>query len=58
MEKLNLEQLSSSVWKVVEDDPYGQYPFLYVIMGKDKCVLIDTGTGERCGPFCAVSCIF
>lgn len=25
----------------------GQYPFLYVILGADKCVLIDTGTGLR-----------
>lgn len=29
--------------QVVEADPYGQYPFLYIIKGKDKCVVIDTG---------------
>eukprot|EP00003_Mantamonas_plastica_P009830 TRINITY_DN19206_c0_g1_i1.p1 TRINITY_DN19206_c0_g1~~TRINITY_DN19206_c0_g1_i1.p1 ORF type:complete len:485 (+),score=140.92 TRINITY_DN19206_c0_g1_i1:1091-2545(+) len=38
--------LFNTTWKVVEDDPYGQYPFLYVIHGQDKCILIDTGTGR------------
>lgn len=29
----------------MEDDRFGQYPFLYVIVGVDKCILIDTGCG-------------
>jgi len=45
----NSEQIHPRIWKVVEADPYGQYPFLYVILGKDKCIVIDTGTG--CGDF-------
>eukprot|EP01119_Soliformovum_irregulare_P020646 TRINITY_DN6720_c0_g1_i4.p1 TRINITY_DN6720_c0_g1~~TRINITY_DN6720_c0_g1_i4.p1 ORF type:complete len:263 (-),score=31.24 TRINITY_DN6720_c0_g1_i4:567-1355(-) len=40
------ERLSERVWKVVEDDPYGQFPFLYVIVGDDRCILIDTGCGR------------
>eukprot|EP01105_Mastigella_eilhardi_P012705 TRINITY_DN2903_c0_g1_i1.p1 TRINITY_DN2903_c0_g1~~TRINITY_DN2903_c0_g1_i1.p1 ORF type:complete len:411 (-),score=122.61 TRINITY_DN2903_c0_g1_i1:69-1301(-) len=40
------ERLSERVWKVVEDDPFGQYPFMYVVVGEDKVVLIDTGTGH------------
>lgn len=44
-----MEQIHPRIWKVVEADPYGQYPFLYVIMGADKCIVIDTGTG--CGNF-------
>ena len=47
--RFNSEQLDENVWKVVEDDrPYGQYPFLYVILGTDKCVVVDTGHGARC----------
>jgi hypothetical protein len=42
-DKYNAEQIGPFVWKVVEADPYGQFPFLYVIIGIDKCVLIDTG---------------
>lgn len=30
----------------MEDDRFGQYPFLYVILGYDKCILIDTGCGK------------
>lgn len=41
----NAEQISPRVWRVVEDDPYRQYAFLYVVLGDDKCILIDTGTG-------------
>jgi len=40
------EQLGPRTWSVVENDPYGQYPFLYVILGIDKCILIDTGCGK------------
>jgi len=42
----HVEILSKRVWKLVESDPYGQYPFIYVIRGIDKIVLIDTGTGR------------
>ena len=37
------EQLSPNIWKIVQDDPFKQYPLLYVIRGKDKIILIDTG---------------
>ena len=43
--KFTLERLSSRVWKIVEADPYGQFPFIYVVLGGDKCILIDTGCG-------------
>ncbi len=45
--KFTRERLSERVWKVVENDNYGQFPFLYVIMGEDKCILIDTGCGNQ-----------
>jgi len=45
MDVFNLEQLSDQVWKVVEGDRFRQYPFLYIIMGEDKCILLDTGCG-------------
>lgn len=41
----HIEQLDARTWKIVEDDPYGQYPFMYLIRGKDKVVVIDTGCG-------------
>lgn len=40
-----VEQLSTSTYLIVESDRFGQFPFLYVILGQDKCVLIDTGCG-------------
>ncbi len=43
------EQLSPRVWKTVQEDPYGQFPFLYAIMCADKCVLVDTGCACRPG---------
>lgn len=39
----NLEKIGPTVWKIVEEDRYGQFPFIYVIMGIDKCVVFDTG---------------
>ena len=39
----NAERLSPAVWKIVEADRYGQFPFIYVIMGVDKCIVFDTG---------------
>jgi hypothetical protein len=41
------EQISERTFKVVENDPFGQYPFMYVIIGADKCILIDTGCGKE-----------
>jgi glyoxylase-like metal-dependent hydrolase (beta-lactamase superfamily II) len=38
-----MEQLSVTTFKVVEEDRFGQFPFMYVILGADKCVVIDTG---------------
>ena len=40
-----LERLSDRLFKIVENDRFGQYPFIYVIVGDDKVVLIDTGVG-------------
>ena len=44
----NVEQLTSHpfpCYKIVEADNYGQYPFIYCIVGKSCCVVIDTGCG-------------
>ena len=41
------ERVSERVVKIVEADTSGQYPFLYVIEGRDRVVVIDTGTGAR-----------
>eukprot|EP00808_Paulinella_micropora_P021723 g79939.t1 len=41
--RFNAFQIGTYVHKVVEGDPFGQYPFLYVVQGQDKVVLIDTG---------------
>ena len=40
------EQLSPTTWKVVEEDRFGQFPFLYIIKGKSRTVVIDTGCGR------------
>jgi len=40
-----VEEISPNTFLVVENDRFGQYPFLYVILGVDKCILIDTGCG-------------
>ena len=34
------EQISATTWKIVEDDRFGQYPFVYVRLGTDKCIVI------------------
>jgi len=39
----NLEKISDRTYRIVEADRYGQYPFLYAILGEDKCILVDTG---------------
>lgn len=43
----NVERLSARVWKAVEEDPFGQYPFVYLVLGWDKIAVIDTGTGAN-----------
>lgn len=43
----NIERLSARVWKAVEADPFGQYPFVYIVLGWDKIAIIDTGTGAN-----------
>jgi len=45
MSDFTAERLSDVTWKVVENDRYGQYPFLYIIIGIDKCIIFDTGCG-------------
>eukprot|EP00026_Physarum_polycephalum_P010577 Phypoly_transcript_10743.p1 GENE.Phypoly_transcript_10743~~Phypoly_transcript_10743.p1 ORF type:complete len:425 (-),score=70.88 Phypoly_transcript_10743:10-1224(-) len=40
------EQLSARTFLVVEQDRFGQFPFMYVILGDDKCILIDSGCGS------------
>src|SRR3989338_842464 len=42
----NVTRLSERVFRVVENDRFGQFPFMYVIIGSDKCILIDTGCGS------------
>ena len=42
------EDLGNGLWKIVEADRHGQYPFTYAIMAgaaPTRCVLIDTGCG-------------
>jgi len=46
METFTSEQISPNIWKTVENDPFKQYPFLYSIIGVDKCILVDTGSGS------------
>ncbi|GAQ82659.1 hypothetical protein KFL_001190020 [Klebsormidium nitens] len=38
-------RLSPTVWKIVEYDPYGEYPFMYLLEGADRLLLLDTGCG-------------
>lgn len=40
-----ISRLSPCLFKLVEADPYGQAPFCFAITGKDKIVVVDTGTG-------------
>lgn len=40
-----VDRLSERVWLVVEDDRFGEHPFLYIIVGAARVVLIDTGVG-------------
>ena len=38
-----LEKLSATCYKIVEADRHGQFPFVYVILGKARCAVVDTG---------------
>jgi glyoxylase-like metal-dependent hydrolase (beta-lactamase superfamily II) len=38
-------QQNSTTWRIVEDDKYGEYPFIYVKITKHAIVLVDTGCG-------------
>ena len=40
-----VEQISARVWLIVEDDRFNEHPFLYVIVGRSRVVLVDTGVG-------------
>lgn len=40
------EQIGPRTWKIVEEDAFGQFPFLYCLVGVDKCIVIDTGCGR------------
>jgi len=42
-----VERVSKRVWKLVDNDPYGQFAFIYFIDSIDKYIIIDTGTGHR-----------
>ena len=44
----NMEQIATSplnCYKIVEADPFGQYPFIYVIEGSSTILVLDTGCG-------------
>jgi len=40
-----LEQVSAHVYSVTEDDRYAERPHLYVCLGTDRVVLVDSGAG-------------
>jgi len=40
-----ISRLSPWLYRLVEMDPYGQIPFMFAIVGDDKVVIVDTGTG-------------
>eukprot|EP01120_Amphizonella_sp_Union-15-10_P014296 TRINITY_DN6883_c0_g1_i1.p1 TRINITY_DN6883_c0_g1~~TRINITY_DN6883_c0_g1_i1.p1 ORF type:complete len:387 (-),score=66.95 TRINITY_DN6883_c0_g1_i1:86-1246(-) len=46
-EAFTLTRTSERVWKIVESDPWKQYPFIYVLIGWDKIILIDSGCGTQ-----------
>ena len=41
-----VERISPRIWLVVEDDRFNEHPFLYVIIGTLRIVLVDTGVGS------------
>jgi glyoxylase-like metal-dependent hydrolase (beta-lactamase superfamily II) len=38
-------RLNSTTFRIVEDDKYGEYPFIYAKLTPDALILIDTGCG-------------
>ena len=40
-----VEKVSDRVWLIVEDDRFNEHPFIYVILGASKIVLVDSGVG-------------
>ena len=40
-----VERLSQRTWLVVEDDRFNEHPFMYIVVGTARIVLIDTGVG-------------
>ncbi|CAE7410188.1 unnamed protein product, partial [Symbiodinium sp. KB8] len=49
VENFTFERLSDCVFKVVQADHCGEFPFFYVILGSDKIIVIDTGVGPPSG---------
>jgi glyoxylase-like metal-dependent hydrolase (beta-lactamase superfamily II) len=42
-----MESAGRPVFKLVENDRFGQFPFVYAIEAWDKFIIIDTGTGQH-----------
>lgn len=40
-------KLNSSTFRIVEDDIYGEAPFIYIKVNLSAIILIDTGCGSR-----------
>ena len=43
-----VERVSKRVWLVVEDDRFNEHPFMYIVVGEERVVLVDTGVGTGC----------
>lgn len=41
-----VRRLSDRVWVVVESDRFGEQPHIYVVRGRKKAILVDTGCGS------------
>lgn len=41
-----LTRLSDTVFRIHESDKFGENPFIYLVVGENKLVLIDTGCGS------------
>lgn len=46
-DRFTVKQLSERVWCIVEDDRFRQYPFIYIVSGDDRIVVVDTGAGSQ-----------
>jgi glyoxylase-like metal-dependent hydrolase (beta-lactamase superfamily II) len=42
---VRVERVSERCYLVVEDDRFNEHPFLYIVLGTSRTVLIDTGVG-------------